>query len=153
MKESECLSLQIKSKSMDFSIVPVQQMNTMHKNTLMETLSIVFTHSGENFLVAKMPVTTSHHQPMGLLHGGATAALIETIGSMGSALMCDLSKEAPVGLELNVNHIKGVKQGEVIGTGKIIHKGRSTHLWQVDVHNSDNILIATGRLTVMIIQR
>jgi 1,4-dihydroxy-2-naphthoyl-CoA hydrolase len=72
---------------------------------------------------------------------------------MGSALMCDLSKEAPVGLELNVNHIKGVKQGEVIGTGKIIHKGRSTHLWQVDVHNSDNILIATGRLTVMIIQR
>ncbi len=153
MKESECLSLQIKSELMDFSIVPVQQMNTMHKNTLMETLSIVFTHSGENFLVAKMPVTTSHHQPMGLLHGGATAALIETIGSMGSAMMCDLSKEAPVGLELNVNHIKGVKQGEVIGTGKIIHKGRSTHLWQVDVHNSDNILIATGRLTVMIIQR
>ena len=154
MKESECLSLQTKkSESMDFSIVPVQQMNTMHKNTLMETLGIEFTHSGENLLVAKMPVTSSHHQPMGLLHGGATAALIETIGSMGSAMTCDLSKEAPVGLELNVNHIRGVKNGEVIGTGKLIHQGRSTHVWQVDIHTSDNLLIATGRLTVMIIQR
>ena len=142
-----------KSESMDFSIVPVQQMNTMHKNTLMETLGIEFTHSGDNLLVAKMPVTSSHHQPMGLLHGGATAALIETIGSMGSAMTCDLSKEAPVGLELNVNHIRGVKNGEVIGTGKLIHQGRSTHVWQVDIHTSDNLLVATGRLTVMIIQR
>jgi 1,4-dihydroxy-2-naphthoyl-CoA hydrolase len=138
---------------MDFSKIPIQEMNKMHKNTLMETLGIDFTHAGENFLVAKMPVTSSHHQPMGLLHGGATAALIETIGSMGSAMTCDLSKEAPVGLELNVNHIRGVKEGEVIGSGKLIHKGRSTHVWQVDVHTVENLLIATGRLTVMIIQR
>ena len=138
---------------MDFSKIPIQEMNNMHKNTLMETLSIDFMHAGENFLVAKMPVTSSHHQPMGLLHGGATAALIETIGSMGSAMTCDLSKEAPVGLELNVNHIRGVKEGEVIGSGKLIHKGRSTHVWQVDVHTVEHLLIATGRLTVMIIQR
>jgi 1,4-dihydroxy-2-naphthoyl-CoA hydrolase len=138
---------------MDFSKIPIQEMNNMHKNTLMETLGIDFTHAGENFLVAKMPVTSSHHQPMGLLHGGATAALIETIGSMGSAMTCDLSKEAPVGLELNVNHIRGVKEGEVIGSGKLIHKGRSTHVWQVDVHTVEHLLIATGRLTVMIIQR
>ncbi|NDF59872.1 MAG: PaaI family thioesterase [Crocinitomicaceae bacterium] len=138
---------------MDFSKIPIQEMNKMHKNTLMETLGIDFTHAGENFLVAKMPVTSSHHQPMGLLHGGATAALIETIGSMGSAMTCDLSKEAPVGLELNVNHIRGVKEGEVIGSGKLIHKGRSTHVWQVDVHTVEHLLIATGRLTVMIIQR
>lgn len=138
---------------MDFSKIPIQEMNKMHKNTLMETLGIDFTHACENFLVAKMPVTSSHHQPMGLLHGGATAALIETIGSMGSAMTCDLSKEAPVGLELNVNHIRGVKEGEVIGSGKLIHKGRSTHVWQVDVHTVEHLLIATGRLTVMIIQR
>ena len=138
---------------MDFSKIPIQEMNKMHKNTLMETLGIDFTHAGENFLVAKMPVTSSHHQPMGLLHGGATAALIETIGSMGSAMTCDLSKEAPVGLELNVNHVRGVKEGEVIGSGKLIHKGRSTHVWQVDVHTVEHLLIATGRLTVMIIQR
>ena len=91
---------------------------------------------------------------MGLLHGGASAALVETIGSLGSAMICDLSKEYPVGLEVNTNHIGGVKEGSVIGKGVLIHQGKKTHVWQVDIHEEQSQRhIATGRLTVMIIQK
>jgi len=101
-----------------------------------------------------MPVDHRTYQPMGLLHGGASAALIESIGSMGSTLLLDLSMEYPVGLEVNANHIGSVKSGMVKAVGKIVHAGKRTHLWQVDIFDmSTQKLICTGRLTVMIIQR
>lgn len=120
----------------------------------MEYLGIECVEIGSDYIVATMPVDHRTHQPMGLLHGGASVALIESIGSIGSALLLDLSKEYPVGLEVNANHVGGMKSGTVKAIGKIVHAGRSTHLWQVDLFDVEsNKLICTGRLTIMIIQR
>ena len=139
---------------MDFSVFSTDQLNKMNKNTLMETLGIEFLNGGVDYIKAKMPVDSKTHQPMGLLHGGASVALIESIGSLGSALLCDLNVEYPVGLEVNANHIGGIKSGYVIGVGKLIHSGKKTHVWQVDIFDESNDkLICTGRLTVMIIQK
>jgi len=139
---------------MNFSNIPLEKMNQMNSNTLMEVLGMEYIEAGENYICARMPVDKRTHQPMGLLHGGASAALVETIGSLGSALICDLSKEYPVGLEVNTNHIGGVNTGYVLGKGILVHQGKKTHVWQVDItEESSNRLIATGRLTVMIIQK
>jgi 1,4-dihydroxy-2-naphthoyl-CoA hydrolase len=139
---------------MDFSKFSIDQLNKMNGNTLMESLGIEFIESGVDFIKAKMPVDKRTHQPMGLLHGGASVALIESIGSLGSALMCDLKMEYPVGLEVNANHVGGVKSGYVIGVGKLVHGGKKTHVWQVDIFDDESCkLICTGRLTVMIITK
>lgn len=120
----------------------------------MEVLDIRCTEVGEDYLKATMPVDNRTHQPMGLLHGGASAALIESIGSMGSTLVLDLEKEVPVGVEINANHLGGVKEGVVEATGKLIHCGKRTHVWQVDiVDQATDKMICTGRLTVMIVPR
>lgn len=134
--------------------VSLEQINAFNANTLMEQLGIECIELGDDFVKAKMPVDHRTHQPMGLLHGGASAALIESIGSMGSTLLLDLSKEVPVGLEINANHIGGVRSGYVIATGKIVHAGRRTHLWQVDIHDEETgKLVCTGRLTVMVVAK
>lgn len=139
---------------MQFRKIDLDTINSFNKNTLMETLGIKCVEIGEDYIVSIMPVNASTHQPMGLLHGGASAALIESIGSMGSTLLIDLSKQAPVGLEINANHIGSVRSGSVKGIGKIVHAGKKTHVWQVDIFdNETNKLICTGRLTVMIIDK
>jgi 1,4-dihydroxy-2-naphthoyl-CoA hydrolase len=126
----------------------------MNKNTLMEALGIECVEIGSDYVISRMPVDHRTHQPMGLLHGGASMALIESIGSMGSTLLIDLEKEAPVGLEINANHVSGVRSGFVKAIGKIIHAGKSTHIWQVDIFNEEtNKLVCTGRLTVMIVPK
>ena len=120
----------------------------------MEQLGIECVEIGDDYIVSTMPVDNRTHQPMGLLHGGASAALIESIGSMGSTLLLDLEKEFPVGLEVNANHVGSVKSGSVRAVGKIVHAGKRTHLWQVDIF--DNItgkLVCTGRLTIMVIPK
>lgn len=122
------------------------------QNTMMEHLGIEYTEVGTDYVKAKMPVDHRTHQPMGLLHGGATAALIESLGSMGSHVFLKDQNQSAVGLEINVNHLKGVKQGWVFAKGTLVHRGSRTHVWQVDVTNEDNQLVATGRLTNMIIQ-
>lgn len=120
----------------------------------MEQLGIQCVEIGDDYIVSTMPVDHRTHQPMGLLHGGASAALIESIGSMGSTLLLDLEKEAPVGLEVNANHIGSVRSGSVRAVGKIVHAGKRTHLWQVDIFDeSTDKLICTGRLTIMVIPR
>jgi len=134
--------------------VTLEEVNAFNKNTLMEQLGIECVEIGDNYVVATMPVDYRTHQPLGLLHGGASAALIESIGSMGSTLLIDLSKEVPVGLEVNANHVSGIKEGFVRAVGKVIHVGKKTHLWQVDIFDGNTErLICTGRLTVMIIER
>ena len=139
---------------MQFRKIDLDTINSFNKNTLMETLGIKCVEIGEDYIVSTMLVNASTHQPMGLLHGGASAALIESIGSMGSTLLIDLSKQAPVGLEINANHIGSVRSGSVKGVGKIVHAGKKTHVWQVDIFdNETNKLICTGRLTVMIIDK
>ncbi len=139
---------------MELRQVSIDLINQMNRNTLMEQLGIECIELGKDYVVSRMPVDHRTHQPMGLLHGGASAALIESIGSMGSTLLIDLEKQQPVGLEINCNHISGVRSGFVTAKGKIVHAGKSTHLWQVDVReDGTDRLICTGRLTVMIIDK
>ena len=134
--------------------VPLELVNSMNQNTLMEALGIECVEIGEDYVISRMPVDHRTHQPMGLLHGGASLALIESIGSMGSTLLIDLDKESPVGLEINANHISGVRSGFVRAIGKIVHAGKRTHVWQVDIfHEETQQLVCTGRLTVMVIQK
>ena len=134
--------------------VSLDAVNSMNKNTLMEALGIECVEIGSDYVISRMPVDHRTHQPMGLLHGGASMALIESIGSMGSTLLIDLEKEAPVGLEINANHVSGVRSGFVKAIGKIVHAGKSTHIWQVDIFNEEtNKLVCTGRLTVMIVPK
>lgn len=133
--------------------VDIDTINSFNKNTLMEALGIKCVEIGDDYIVSTMPVNASTHQPLGLLHGGASAALIESIGSMGSTLLLDLSKEAPVGVEINANHIGSVRSGSVKGVGRIVHAGKRTHVWQVDIFDQETEkLICTGRLTVMIVE-
>lgn len=139
---------------MELKQVELEKVNAFNKGTLMEVLEIECIEIGKDFIRSRMPVNHKTHQPVGLLHGGASAALIESIGSMGSVLLIDVEKEVPVGLEINANHIAGIKEGFVIATGKIVHAGKRTHVWQVDIHEEgSNRLICTGRLTIMIVAR
>ncbi|NVK63074.1 MAG: PaaI family thioesterase [Flavobacteriales bacterium] len=134
--------------------VPLERVNAVSKNTLMEVLGIECVEIGDDYLVATMPVDHRTHQPMGILHGGASAALIETIGSMGSVLVIDTDKQAPVGVEVNANHVGSVKSGSVRAKGTIVHAGKRTHVWQVDIFDeATDKLVCTGRLTVMIVER
>ncbi len=139
---------------MELKQVDLVKVNAMNKGTLMEVLEIECIEIGKDFVRSRMPVNSKTHQPAGLLHGGASAALIESIGSMGSVLLIDIEKELPVGVEINANHIGGIKSGYVVATGKIVHAGKRTHVWQVDIHEEGTErLICTGRLTIMIVKR
>ncbi len=128
-------------------------LNKMNKNTLMETLSIEFTDVGEDFVIAKMPVNSSVHQPYGILHGGATAALAETVGSCASALFVDTKTKKINGIELSINHVKSKKEGVVFGIAKPIHKGRTTHLWEIRIEDEEQNLISICKLTNIILNK
>jgi uncharacterized protein (TIGR00369 family) len=101
----------------------------------METLNIQFIDAGEGFLVAKMPVNSSVHQPMGLLHGGASVALAESVGSAASHFFINAKKQEVRGIEISANHLKSIREGIVFGTARIIHKGRSLHLWEIKIRD------------------
>lgn len=125
----------------------------MRANTLVAHLDIRFAVDAEGRLQASMPVDHRTHQPMGLLHGGATAALAETLGSVGSAMLIDLSTHSTVGLEITANHLRGVREGRVTATGELVHKGRTTHVWDIRVRDEAGRLCAVCRLTNMVIER
>ena len=136
---------------MEFTFEHLAQANAMRKDTLSEQLGIEFIASPAGTFAAKMPVDARTLQPMGLLHGGATAALAETVGSMGSALLIDLNTHGVVGIGVNANHLKGVRSGSVTCTGTLVHKGRTTHVWDFKVTNDAMELVAVCRLVIMII--
>lgn len=125
--------------------------NKMCQNTLMQTLQIEFIDAGLDFLVAKMPVNSSVHQPMGLLHGGATVALAESVGSAASIMFIDREKEEVRGIEISANHLKSKRAGEVFATAKMIHKGRSIHLWEIKIVDEQGSLISICKLTNMVL--
>ena len=127
--------------------------NLFSKNTLMETLEIEFIDAGEDFLVAKMPVNPRIHQPMGLLHGGASVALAESVGSAASMLFVNPEESEIRGIEISANHLKSKKEGIVFGTAKIIHKGRSLHLWEIKITDEEGKLISICKLTNMVLQK
>lgn len=120
---------------------------------MLEHLDIEVTEIGKDFVKGMMPVNSKTHQPMGLLHGGASAVLIESLGSIGSSLLVDLKKENVVGIEINANHVRGIKSGLVVGVAKLVHGGKRTHLWQVDIRDEEERLVCSGRLTVMVIPK
>ena len=138
---------------MHFTNEHVEQANTLRAHTLVDHLDIRFQVSTDGRLEATMPVDQRTKQSMGLLHGGATAALAETLGSVGSALLIDLSKQATVGLEVTANHLRGVREGRVTATGELVHHGRKTHVWDIRVRNEAGDLCAICRLTNMIIDQ
>ncbi|MGB0167125.1 MAG: PaaI family thioesterase [Luteibaculum sp.] len=113
----------------------------------MENWGIEFIKVSETELWAKLPVSEKVKQPYGLLHGGASAALAETIGSTGSAIYVDHNKYMVVGLNLQASHIRSAKSGFVIGKGRITHQGRSTHIWDIDIYNEEDKLVSSCRLT------
>ncbi|MFT5847264.1 PaaI family thioesterase [Psychroserpens sp.] len=123
--------------------------NLLSKNTLMETLDIEMVDYGDDFLVARMPVNSRVYQPDGVLHGGATAALIESVGSFASHIFLDIENKFVRGLEITANHLKSVKSGYVYAKATFLHKGRTTQLLDVRVTDDDDNLISIGRLSTI----
>tara|TARA_R110002111_G_scaffold79274_3_gene125578 strand:+ start:607 stop:1095 length:489 start_codon:yes stop_codon:yes gene_type:complete len=123
--------------------------NSASKNTLMETLSIEIVDFGDDFLVARMPVTSKVHQPDGVLHGGATAALAESVGSFASHIFIDTEKFFIRGLEITANHVKSISEGFVYAKATFLHKGRTTQLLDIRVTDESNNLISICRLSTI----
>jgi 1,4-dihydroxy-2-naphthoyl-CoA hydrolase len=129
------------------------RLNASNGNTLMEQLGIVYSAAGEDFLEASMPVEPRVHQPMGILHGGATAALAESVGSAASVLQIDLNKQFAVGMELSINHLRSIRQGRITARAEALHLGGKTHLWEIRVRDDGDRLIAVSRLSMMVLDR
>lgn len=123
------------------------------KNTLMETLGIEYIDVGPNFLVAKMPVNSRVYQPMGLLHGGASVALAESLGSGASLMLIDPEKQEIRGIEISANHVKSKRTGYVIGTAKLLHRGRTLHLWEIRITDENDVLISICKITNIVIDK
>ena len=121
----------------------------MCENTLMETLQIEFTEVGADYIIAKMPVTPKVHQPDGVLHGGASVALAESVGSAGAYFFLNSDKIVIRGIEISANHIKSVRNGYVYARAIIIHKGRTTQLWQINITNESGELVSLVKLTTL----
>ena len=120
---------------------------------MVSTLGIEFTEIGDDFLIARMPVDERTFQPMGMLHGGANVALSETLGSVGTFSIIDGKTHYGVCIEINANHIGSVMKGFVFGTAKLVHQGRTTHIWNIEIRDEKDKLISTSRMTMMIIER
>jgi 1,4-dihydroxy-2-naphthoyl-CoA hydrolase len=128
----------------------LHEANALSDSTLLGALGIEFTHIAAGHIEATMPVDHRTQQPYGLLHGGASAALAETLGSYGSHLLAHEKGGIAVGVELNINHVKSKRNGMVTGIAKILHQGRTIHIWNIDIVDEEKQLIASSRLTVMV---
>jgi 1,4-dihydroxy-2-naphthoyl-CoA hydrolase len=125
----------------------------MCKNTLMETLDIEFVDVSANTLVARMPVTSKVHQPDGVLHGGASVALAESVGSAAAYIFLDAEKVAIRGIEIAANHVKSVREGFVYAHATVLHQGRTTQLWQIRIVNEEGQLVSLVKLTTITLQK
>jgi len=135
----------------DFSQIDLAKINAMETPTMVQHLGIQLTEGGEGYPTATMPVDERTCQPMGLLHGGASAVLAETLGSIGSFAA---TGKPCVGLEVSVNHLKAVKKGEVVkGKAKLLHFGKRTHFWEIEITNAKGELCAKGKLGVMVLDK
>ena len=133
--------------------VPVEELNKMRENTILSTLGIEITELGDNFIKGKMPVDERTVQPAGILHGGASVTLAETLGSLASTLIIDTTTHFCVGLEINANHIRPGVKGSVFGQATPIHIGRTTHIWHIIITNDENKLVCVSRLTIAVKER
>lgn len=133
--------------------ISLKSLNAINKGTLMESLGIVFTEVGTDHVKATMPVDERTFQPMGLLHGGANVALSESLGSVGTYLMLDTKTHYGVCIEINANHISSVMSGTVTGTAKLLHEGKTTHVWNVEIRDEKDRLVSYSRMTMMVLER
>ncbi len=136
-----------------FKSYSIKDLNDLNKNTMGENLGIEFLEITNDTVVARMPVDSRTVQPFRILHGGASAALAETLGSVASMMYIDVEKNIPVGLELNINHLRSETGGFVTGYCKPVHVGRSTHVWGIEIKNEAGKLVAISRLTTMVLER
>lgn len=131
----------------------VKDLNALSRGTLIDTLGIVFTEIGDDFLTATMPVDHRTIQPMGLLHGGASVVLAETLGSVAATLCVDRETQFCVGVAINANHVRAVREGQVRGTTRPVHVGLTMQVWKIDIHDADGYLVAVSRLTLSVLRR
>jgi 1,4-dihydroxy-2-naphthoyl-CoA hydrolase len=134
-------------------LVSVHDLNKLGENSLVSHIGIEFTEIGENYICAKMPVNHYTQQPDGLLHGGASVVLAETLGSVASNLCVDRSKKICVGLDVNANHVRTARSGYVVGITKPVHLGASTHIWEIRITNEDDSLVCIARLTMAVLDK
>lgn len=136
-----------------FKNYTVEDLNKMCKNNMLEHIGIEFTEIGSDYLKAKMPVDNRTKQPAGLLHGGASVTLAETLGSVGAYLCVDPQKYTSVGIEINANHLRSVTEGFVYGKAKPVHIGRKSQVWEIKIHNDRNKLICISRITLAVVDK
>ncbi len=133
--------------------VDLVALNAASRDTLIAHLGIEFTEAGDDWLRATMPVDTRTRQPYGLLHGGASVVLAETLGSSAGNLCVDMSTQICVGLEINANHLRAATQGLVTGTARAVHVGRRTHVWDITIENPAGKRVCVSRLTLAVVAR
>lgn len=131
----------------------VEDLNANTGGTLIENLGISFTEIGADFIRGTMPVDTRTAQPYGLLHGGASVALAESLGSMGAAMCVDAAEYQVVGQEINANHVRAARSGLVTGTARAVHLGGRTQVWTIDIVNEAQKLVCIARITMAVIKR
>ena len=135
------------------SLRTVEELNGNREGTLIENLGILFTEIGADFVRGTMPVDKRTVQPYGLLHGGASVALAETLGSMGASMCVDAAEFQVVGQEINANHVRAARGGLVTGTARAVHLGGRTHVWTIDIVNEAQKLVCISRITMAVITR
>lgn len=135
----------------NLSETSLEKLNERCQNTMSDWLGIEFCEIGEDFLIAKMPVDHRTVQPLGVVNGGAFCALAETVGSMAGNLCLDRTKYVALGLDINANHLKSAGKGYVYGIAKPFHIGKTTQVWEIQIHNDDNQLCCISRLTLSVI--
>ena len=131
--------------------VDLAAVNALSRDTVIAQLGIEFTAAGDDWLEATMPVDARTHQPYGLLHGGASVVLAETLGSTAGNLTVDPAQWMCVGVEVNANHLRGVTQGQVTGRATAVHVGRTTQVWQIDIHDDQGRKVCVSRLTLAVV--
>jgi 1,4-dihydroxy-2-naphthoyl-CoA hydrolase len=135
------------------SLRTLEDLNGNREGTLIGHLGVLFTEIGEDFVRGTMPVDARTVQPYGLLHGGASVALAETLGSMGAAMCVDAAEYQVVGQEINANHVRAARSGLVTGTARAVHLGGRTHVWSIDIVNDAQKLVCISRITMAVIKR
>lgn len=131
--------------------VSLEQVQERSQNTLVSHLGIEFVELGDDFMSARMPVDARTHQPAGMLHGGASVALAETLASWAATLAVDRDKHHCVGLEINANHVRALGSGWVLGTARPLHLGRSTQIWEVRITDEQQRLVCVSRVTMAVL--
>jgi len=131
----------------------IDQINASSGNTLVDTLGMRITEIGDDFIRGSMPVDARTRQPFGLLHGGASVALAETLGSLAGNLCLDSTREVAVGLDINANHVRAATQGNVIGTARALHIGRTTQVWEIRIEDEKQRLVCISRLTLAVVPK